>query len=93
MSLIYTAPLYMGISCLLSLSYGSIEYVKDKGNLNFSSKSILFCWCILSIIVTSIIAGATGEMMSGKTNITHLLIASILACVTLIISSCMVYWT
>lgn len=93
MSVAYAAPMYVGISILLCLSYSCIEFTKDKGKLDTSSKAILLAWCIISTIIASVIAGASGEMMSGMVNTTHLLIAIILACVTLSISSSMIYWT
>lgn len=93
MSVAYVAPMYVGISCMMCLSYSCIEYTKNKGKLDTSSKSILFGWCILSTIIAFIVAGATGEMMSGMSNVTHILIAAILACVTLSISSSMIYWS
>lgn len=93
MSVVYAAPMYVGISCLLCLSYSSIECIKDKGNLDTSSKSILLGWCIVSTIIASVVAGASGEMMAGMGNVTHILIAAILACVTLSISSSMLYWS
>lgn len=93
MSVVYTAPAYVGISCLLCLSYSCIECTKEKGNLSTSNKLLLFGWCILSTIIASVIAGASGEMMAGMTNMTHLLIAALLACVTLSISSSMIYWS
>jgi len=91
MSVVYAAPMYVGISCILCLSYSCIESVKNK--LDTSVKLLLSGWCILSTIVACVIAGASGEMMAGMTNVTHLLIAVILACVTLSISSSMVYWS
>ncbi len=93
MSVAYAAAMYVGISCILSLCYSCIECTKDKGKLETSTKSILFGWCIVSTIIASVIAGASGEMMAGMTNVTHLLIAVILACVTLSISSSMIYWS
>jgi len=93
MSVAYAAPMYVGISVILCLSYSCIECTKDKGKLDTSSKSILFTWCIISTIIASVVAGVSGEMMTGMTNITHLLIAVLLACVTLSVSSSMIYWS
>jgi hypothetical protein len=93
MSVAYAAPMYVGISTLLCCCYSCIESTKQKGKLNDSDKSILSVWCVVSIIVASVVMGASGEMMAGMTNITHLLIAFLLACVTLSISSSMIYWS
>ena len=92
MSVVYAAPMYVGISAILCLSYSCTECVKDKGKFDSSAKSILSTWCIVVLIVASVVGGASGEMMAGMTNATHLLIAGILACVTLSISSSMIYW-
>lgn len=93
MSVAYAAPMYVGISTLLCCCYSCIESTKQKGKLKDSDKSILSVWCIVSIIVASVVMGASGEMMAGMTNITHLLIAVLLACITLSISSSMIYWS
>lgn len=92
MSVAYAAPMYVGISTILCLSYSCIECTKDKGKLDSSVKSILSTWSIVVLIVASVIAGAAGEMMVGMTNASHLLIAGILACVSLSISCSMIYW-
>jgi hypothetical protein len=93
MSVVYAAPLYVGISCMLSLSYSCIESIKDKGRISTTNSFLLVGWCIVSTIIASVIAGASGEMMAGMTNVTHILIAAVLACVTLSISSSMIYWS
>jgi len=89
----YAAPIYVGLSCLLSLCYSCIECAKDNGNFDTATKSIFSAWILTSIIIGSVIAGVSGEMMIGITNYTHLLIALILACVTLSISSFIIYWS
>ncbi len=89
----YAVPVYVGLSCILSLSYSCMECVKQKGKLDTADNSILCTWVIISGIVASVIAGVVGEMMVGMTNYMHLLIALILACVTLSISSSMIYWS
>lgn len=89
----YAVPVYVGLSCLMCLSYSCIECVKDKGSFDTASKSILCVWMVVSAIVASVIAGVVGEMMVGMTNYMHLLIALILACVTLSISSSIIYWS
>jgi hypothetical protein len=89
----YAIPLYIGLSCILSLIYSSIEFIKDKGKLDTAVSSILCTWVIVTIIVTSIISGVVSEMMMGVTNYLHLLIGLILACVTLSISSSLLYWS
>jgi len=89
----YAIPVYLGTSLLLCCSYCCIENTKEKGNLDTATHSILSSWCIVSIIVTSIIAGVVGEMSMGATNATHVLIALILACVTLSLSSSLIYWS
>jgi hypothetical protein len=91
--LFYAVPVYLGLSCLLSLSHSCIECVKDKGKFDIATKSILCVWVIVVVIVTSVIAGVVGEITSGMTNYMHLLIALILACVTLSISSSIIYWS
>ena len=93
MSVAYAAPMYVGISTLLCCCYSCIESTKHKGKLKDSDKSILLTWCIVSVIVASVVMGASGEMMTGNTNILHILIAALLACITLSISSLMIYWT
>lgn len=95
MSIAYAAavPAYVGLTTILFLSYSSIECTKDKGKLDDSSRSFLSIWCIVSFIVTTVIGGAVGGAMSGDLNTTYLLIAGLLACVTLIISSGMIYWS
>jgi hypothetical protein len=89
----YAVPVYVGLSCLLSLSYSCMECVKEKGKLDTATHSILCTWVIVSAIVTSVIAGVVGEMTIGMINYMHLLIALILACVTLSISSSVIYWS
>ena len=93
MSVAYAVPMYLGISTMLCLSYSCIECTKDKGKLDNSAKFILSAWCIVVFIVASVIASVSGEMMSGISNASHLLIAGILACVTLSVSSSMIYWS
>lgn len=93
MSVAYAAPMYVGISTILCLSYSCIECTKDKGKLDDTTKSMLCAWCIVVLIVASVVAGASGEMMVGMTNMTHLLIAAVLACVTLSVSSSIIYWS
>lgn len=89
----YAVPVYVGLSCVLSLLYSCIECVKEKGSLGNATHSILLSWCIVSTIVASVIAGVTGEMTMGVAPVTHILIALILACVTLSISSSIIYWS
>ena len=89
----YAVPVYFGLSCLLSLSHSCIECVKEKGKLETATKSILCTWVIVIVIVASVIAGVVGEMMIGMTNYMHLLVALVLACVTLSISSSILYWS
>lgn len=89
----YAIPVYVGLSCIMSLSYSCIECIKEKGKLETATYSILFTWIIVSLIVASVISGVVGEMMVGMTNYIHLLIALILACVTLSISSLILYWS
>lgn len=93
MSVAYAAPMYVGLSTILCLSYCCIEFTKDKGKLDNSTKSILSTWCVIVLFIASIIGAVSGEMMTGMTNISHLLIALILACVTLSVSSLIIYWT
>lgn len=89
----YAAPMYVVLSTLLCLSYSCIECTKDKGKIDTSTKSMLSTWCVISLIVASVIAGVSGEMMIGMTNVMHVLIALLLVCATLIVSSLMIYWT
>lgn len=93
MSVAYAAPMYIGISTMLCLSYSCIEFIKNKGKLKDSDKSILSAWCIVSIIVASVVMGASAGLMTGMPNITYLIIAILLACITLSISSSMIYWS
>lgn len=93
MSVLYATPAYVGISMIMCLSYSCIECTKDKGSLTNTNKSLLIGWVITSLIIASTIAGVTGEMMIGMTNITHLIIVGILVCATLSISSLMIYWS
>jgi hypothetical protein len=93
MSFALAAPMYVGLSIILCSSYSCIECTKNKGKFDSSSKSMLLTWLIIVLIVGSVVAGVSAEAMGGMINITHLLIAAILACVTLSISSSMVYWT
>lgn len=93
MSVAYAAPMYVGLSTILCLSYSCIECTKDKGKLDSTTKSLLLAWCIVVLIVASVVAGVSGEMMTGMTNMTHLLIAAVLACVTLSVSSSIIYWS
>lgn len=93
MSVAYAAPMYIGISTLLCCSYCFIELTKHKGKLKDSDKSILSAWCVVSIIVACVVMGVSGEIMSRMTNVTHLLIAILLVCMTLSISSYMIYVT
>lgn len=89
----YAVPMYMGLSCLLSLSYSCIECVKNKGKLDTASYSILCTWVTVLLIVTSLITAVVGEITIGATNYLHLLIVLILACATLSISSVIIYWS
>jgi len=89
----YATPMYVGISTLLCCSYCCIESTKHKGKLKDSDKSLLLSWCVVSIAVASVIMGVSGEMMAGMTNMTHLLVAVLLACITLGTSSSMIYWS
>lgn len=93
MSVAYAAPMYVGLSTILCLSYSCIECTKDKGKLDSTTKSMLLAWCIVVLIVASVVAGVSGEIMTGLTNMTHLLIAAFLACVTLSMSSSIIYWS
>jgi hypothetical protein len=92
MSLFLAAPMYVGISLILCSSYSCIECTKNKGKFDSTTKSMIFSWFIITFIVGFIISGASFEMMSGMVNTTHLLVAGMMACVTLIISCGMVYW-
>lgn len=92
MSVAYAAPAYVGIATLLCLSYSCMECTRDGGSLDTTARSMLSGWCIVVLIVASIIGAVSGEMMAGMTDTTHLLIAAILACVTLSISSSIVYY-
>ena len=87
----YAAPVYAGLSCLLCLLYSCIECVKEKGSTP-ATTSILSTWSLVSIIVSCVITGVAGEMMIGMGNTTHILIALLLACITLSISSSFIYW-
>jgi len=69
-----------------------MECVKNNGSTDDATKSILSSWCIVCTIVACVITGVTGEMAMGMTNVTHVLIALLLACVTLSISSGMIYF-
>jgi len=89
----YAAPVYIGLSCVLSLLYSCIECTKDKGKFDTATKSIFCTWVIVSAIVASVVAAVSGEMAIGMINYMHLLIALILACVTLSISSSVIYWS
>lgn len=89
---LYAAPFYVGISCLLSLSYSCIECAKGKGN-DMATSFILCGWIITTLIVASVVAGVAGELMMQIYNYMHLLIALVLACVTLSISSSLVRWS
>jgi hypothetical protein len=92
MSIAYAAPMYVGLATLLCSCYSCIECTKDKGRLDTSTKSILSAWCIIVLIISSFIAGVSGQIMIGSTNITHILIVMILVCITLSLSSSMIYW-
>jgi len=88
----YAAPVYLATAFTLCLSYCCMECIKEKGELDTATHSILITWCIISTIVSSVILAVTGEMMIGQTQIVHVIIALLLTCVTLIVSSCMIYW-
>ena len=89
----YAVPLYIGLSSLLCLSYSCMECVKEKGKLDSATHSILSCWVLISILVGSMISGVATQMMMGMTNYTFLLITLIIACSTLVFSSCLLSWT
>lgn len=90
----YAAPVYVGLSCLMSLCYGCMECAKSKkGKIDNASKSILCLWVIISAIIGSVVAGVSGEITMGMASTSHILIALILACVTLSISSGVIYWS
>jgi hypothetical protein len=88
----YAAPFYVGLSCLLSLSFSSIESIKKKG-LDFTSGSIEVLWVIISAIVAAVVATISGEMTIGLASSTHIIIMILLIVVTLCISSSLVYWS
>lgn len=89
----YAVPAYVGLAILLCSIYSCIECTNNKGKFDNSVKSILLLWSCVVIIVTSVLTGAVGEMMAGMTNMTHLLIALCLVCVSLSVSSSMIYWS
>lgn len=90
----YAVPAYVGLSCLLSLSYSCMECAHSKkGKIDSATKSIMLGWIIVSGIVASVIAGVVGEITIGTSSVSHILIALVLACVTLTISSAIVYWS
>ena len=89
----YAIPVYVGLSCVLSLSYSCIECAKDNGKLDTATNLILCAWVIVSAVVASVISGVTAEIMTKQINYMHILIALILACVTLSISSSIIYWS
>ena len=89
----YAIPAYVGLSCVLSLVYSSMECVKEKGKLDTATHSIMCAWIIVSAIVASIISGVVGEVMTKQINYIHIIIALVLACVTLSISSSIIYWS
>ncbi len=89
----YAVPLYVGLSCLMSFSYSCMETMKSKKGMDSASKSILCLWCIVSAIVASVVTGVVGEMAIGIASMSHMLIAAILMCVTLSISSSIIYWS
>jgi hypothetical protein len=91
MSVAYAVPMYVGLSVALCLSYGCVECTKHKGKLDKTSKIILGGWCIVSMIIASIVAGASSSIMTGMTNTTLVVVALLLVCVSLIISSSMIY--
>lgn len=93
MSVVYATPIYVGLSTILCLSYCCIECTKDKGKLDNTTKTMLSIWCSVVLIVASIVAGVSGQIMAGIPNITYILIAAILACVTLSISSSIIYFS
>lgn len=93
MSTLYAAPMYLVISSTLCVIYGMIEFGKDKGNLNTQDKLILSAWCIISLIVSSVIAGISGEMMEKSLNPMYILLTLILVCATLSVSSSLIYWS
>jgi hypothetical protein len=70
-----------------------MECARNKGKIDNTTKSLLCGWVIVSGIVASVVAGVAGEMMVGLTNVTHILVALILVCVTLSISSSIIYWS
>lgn len=92
MSVAYAAPMYVGLTTILCLSYSCVECTKDKGKLDSSVKSILSTWCVIVLIVASVVGAVSGEIMVGMMDVTHLLIAVILACITISISSSMIYY-
>lgn len=90
----YAAPIYAGLSCLMSLCYSCMECAKSKkGNLDSATYSILFSWVIISGIVALIVGAVSAEVTLGMGSTTHILIALIIACVTLGISSGIIYWS
>ena len=92
MSVAYAAPMYVGLTTILCLSYSCVECTKHKGKLDSSVKSILSTWCVIVLIVASVVGAVSGEIMVGMMDTTHLLIAAILACITISISSSMIYY-
>lgn len=91
--LLYAAPVYVGLSCLLSLIYSCMECIRDKGKFDNATKSILCAWVLITIFVGFIVGSVSGEVYIRNYNTTHIIIALILASVTLCVSSCVIYWS
>lgn len=96
MSVELAVPLYMGLSCLLSLCYTCMQSIKQKGKINTDTQMYLISWAICSSIVASVVGFVSMEFMANPNSSSvhmHMIVALILVFATLIISSFMVYWT
>lgn len=93
MSVAYATPIYVVTSTVLCLIYSCITCVKDKGKLQTSDKAILFGWCLISTIIASFVACISGEIMTRTIAVSHLLIVLLIVCVSLSVSSSLIYWS
>ena len=88
----FTNPgfIYILLAILLCSVYYGLEMA--NGGLDFTKKSILFGWCITSLLVMSIIFGVKNAEEQGLTQAKHIIIMYILSVGTLSTSSFFIYF-
>jgi hypothetical protein len=89
MNFIHPGFIYILLSILLCAVYYGLEI--SNGGLNFTGKTVLSSWSIISLLVMSIIFGVKHAQEQGLTQSKHIVIMYVLSIGTLSASSLCVY--